>query len=520
MRPYLEAFLTIGAVTMLALGCAPVGFADPGAGGGQPTGDAGGSESGSAGAGASGPELSEVVPPRKGPVSVATCLPGDESSTPVFLSIPRARSMTSAAQVRGILLGASPATAPLPSLVHSDEIFNYHHLTYPASATSGLTLVTELVPTSVDGDYLLQIGVQAPAGGARRRPTSLTVLVDSSKSMQGESMRRANAAVRALAASLNKGDVLTYLTTDEKFEVVTRHAESDGDPDLFPQGSDRIGVGGSGTLGERVKQAYELATMQGNYVGEGLNRVVVITDGGGLAGEIDGGLVAAHWASEEIELVGVGVGSAVGYHEELLEAATRAGHGANLYLDSVEEADRALHQRFDEVMDEVASDVSVSFELPWLFKSIHPDASGAGESETSLTRSALGRGRSMVFRHTVSKCPGLPLKGMPDLSIVVTAQWTAPGAPERQSLTQKIRMTEALLDQPSPQILKASAILAYGNALLSLDTARFKDACAKVKKARAGVAMLPGDPAAQDPELDSILDLLRRHPLVPKGPCD
>ncbi len=71
-------------------------------------------------------------------------------------------------------------------------------------------------------------------------------------------------------------------------------------------------------------------------------------------------------------------------------------------------------------------------------------------------------------------------------------------------------------------MLKASAILAFTNALQSLDTSRFQDACIKVAAARAASMPTPNEPVdGGDPELDAILVQLNAHPLIKAAnlPC-
>jgi Ca-activated chloride channel homolog len=526
MRRYLAGLMTISAVAGLVLGCASLGDAASGATGGA-DGGGGKGEGSPAGSGAAtgaggGADLAvgsdTAPPPPVKPGDITTCQPSDALSPPIYLSIPRARAMVSGAQVRGMLEAKSNASTeakpPLPGLIHTDELLNYYHIDYPADPAAELTVVTELAPTEVDGDYLLQIGVQAPSTKAPRRATSLTVVVDSSTSMAGESMKRANAAVLALAQSLHQGDVLNLVTTDLEKLSFHHRAQIDADPALFSP-DQAVEVGGSGSLGDAVENAYKAALAEDTFVKEGINRVVVITDGGGAPTAINVGTVATHWSDEKIQLVGVGVGSASSYHNDLLAAATRAGHGANLYLDSVEEAGRALHTRFDEVMDESAGALTIAFSLPYLFRAENPDAGPVMLGVNSLVTSDLARGRSMVFRHIVTACAPVEASVLATLKMSVTATWTPVGATESKSMPVDVDMSAAFKPEGSPRILKTSAIVAFGSALQSLQPARFLDACARVTRALASLADGPNT----DPELVSIRAQLQAHPSMKGMVC-
>lgn len=521
MRRHPGTHLICAAAAFLVLGCAGLGEVATGVGGDEGTGGGVGSGvtggGGTAGVGG-GPIVGgdatavKLVPPD------ALCVVTDLHSDPVFLSVPRARAMVSATQVRGILLNNLPADpAPPPANLRVAELLGYYHIDYPVAPSDELTVVAELMNTEVKGQLLLQIGVQAPKimltkSKEQRRQTSLTVLVDTSKSMAGESMARANAAVTALASSLNAGDVLNLVTTNTEAPALHRIAASKGDPALFPLTS-LFSIGGAGSLQTGVDRAYAAATESESLLPTGLNRVVVITDGGGLADAIAPEPVRSHWIAEHIQLVGVGVGNAKSYRNDVLGAATSAGHGANLYLDSVKEAVPALHDHFDEVMDEAAGDVTIGIAVPSLLQIVEVDAAGAMISESQLWTSDLGRRRSMVFRHLVTACASPDPAALLTQTIDITTSWTDPAFPERQSRVDHITLDAAMPAKISYPVLKTSAILAFGGALSSLTPSRFKDACTKLTDARTALSeQSPG--AAADPELDSILAQIQRHPVM------
>ena len=330
-------------------------------------------------------------------------------------------------------------------------------------------------------------------------------------------MLRANAAVLALASSLNKDDILNLVTTNSEVAVVHRIAASTGGLALL-QLDPPLQIGGAGSLQTGVDRAYAAATTDESLLPNGLNRLVVITDGGGLADAIAPGPLRGQWTSNRIQLVGVGVGNAKSYRNEVLGAATDAGHGANIYLDSVKEAVPALHDRFDEIMDEAGGEVTIGVAVPSLLDMVELDPSGAIVTESHLLKSDLGRGRSMVFRRFVRVCDpdSVALLG---LTLDITLAWNDPVTGERKSRVDHIKVGDAVQANSaggSFPLLKTSAILAFGNALKSLDSARFKDACVKLAAARNAMSST-GPSAPVDPELDSILAQIQRHPVMTKA---
>lgn len=531
MRRHLEPILTFAAAAYLALGCQSLSSAATGTTGG------GGSSSGSGGSGGDGTsmgsgtggESSEAADTASakaaggggGGAGLAECSVTAELSPSVFLSIPRARATVSATQVRGVLEESNGAAAPVPSTIRGAELLNYYHIDYPLQSSTELTVVPELVPTIVAGQFMLQIGVQSPpADPGHRRPTALTVLVDTSKSMTGEPMKRANAAVVALARSLNQGDVLNLVTTDSDTPMVHRIAAIAGDPAVFQMGPP-VTISGAGDLQVGIGRAYAAALAEDSYRAEGINRVVVITDGGGVPGSIDTASVRDHWTTQRIQLVGVGVGSATSYRQDLLDAATTAGHGSNLYLDSVEEAEAVLHQRFGEIMDEAVGDLTVGFELPKIFEVVNAEAVSTAIGESQLATSDLGRGRSMVFRHAVAACPDTKSAQFDAIEMLVTLTWSDPAFPERQSRKYHFNVQNVWHDDASYPFLKTSAVTAFANALQSLQVSRFKDTCAKIALAQAAIPQPQPNSPVVDPELESIKAQILAHPVMKmnSAPC-
>jgi Ca-activated chloride channel family protein len=519
MRRHLEPMLAFSAAAYLALGCAGLGSADAaGVGGVGPEGATSGTGTygsvtgaGAGGGGSTASESSDTAPAVDPKADLTSCLVTSELSLPTFLSIPRARSMVSASQVRGELAGTMP-TIPVPSTIRAPELLNYYHLDYPSTSVTELTVVPELQFTGIKGQMLLQIGIQAPpSDSAHRRPTSVTVLVDTSKSMEGESLKRANAAVLAVSRSLNAGDVLNVVTTNPEVAPIHRVAAIAADPALFSEKTPLM-VSGAGDVGAALARAYAAATDGDSYLAGGLNRVVVITDGGGLPESIDNRLVNDSWVTQGIALVGVGVGLAQSYNPALLDYATGAGHGANLYLDSPAEAEAQLHLRFDEVMDEALHDVSIGFQLPTIFEVVNPSAVGGVVGEAELARSDLGSGRSMVFRHAVSLCPTADSMALVKTSMTVTVSWNDPALPERQSKAFTFGLDMVGGQKPSYAFRKASAIIAFTNALQSLQASRFQAACDKVAEVHNAFLSHPADP-----ELDSIAAQISAHPVAVKN---
>jgi Ca-activated chloride channel family protein len=209
------------------------------------------------------------------------------------------------------------------------------------------------------------------------------------------------------------------------------------------------------------------------------------------------GLIASQ-AQQGILLVGVGVGPADAYDDSLLSEATYAGHGADVYLDGPDEADVILHQRFDEVMDVAASQVQIEVRVPVGYKiasfspAVPSGDAGVGDvgGGAGPIAADLGPGRPMIFRITLYACK------TPDMNDQIGVGVTykpGPGAPPPIPGLVDTPITSLLQATPQ-QIAKASAVVAYADALSGLNADRIAYAVQL-----AGDASFDSDPDFADP---------------------
>jgi hypothetical protein len=115
----------------------------------------------------------------------------------------------------------------------------------------------------------------------------------------------------------------------------------------------------------------------------------------------------------------------------------------------------------------------------------------------------------MVFRHAVSLCPNPDSAALAQTEMLVTLSWRDPSVPELQSKPFKFSIGDLHAQKPSYPFLKTSAIIAFTNALQSLQLSRFEDACQQVGAVHSAFLSLPADP-----ELDSIAAQISAHPVM------
>lgn len=517
MRKRLLTLASVIALSATALNCANLSGAEISGvgGGGADSGAGSGPEGGAFGAGGGG-SLAEngdqatgggpndsvsagtgVGGAGGGPPLGANACGGEEVLADLSLAItmPTSRAMSSASQARAIQ--SAQKKAPDPTSIRVSEFLSYYRIDFGAKKGT-LNVVPALVPGPLPTQYTLQVGVQSPAPESPRRPMSITVVLDTSSSMAGASMSRAQSALAAITASVQLDDAFNLVTTNPNGPKIQRVAAADGDPSILTAVAE-IGVDGGDDLGNAVTDAYGLAAM--SYKAGGINRVVVITDGGALPTTLDLDLISTKANDDGINLVGVGVGPELGYKDTLLGAATAAGRGANLFIDSAAEADLMLHQRFDEVIDVAATDVLLTVTAPGQYE-LEEKSEGFVSSTDQLAFGDLGPGRSMVFRQMLHACNAAAVH--PTDVIKIGVRWNAlDGSVQNIDLAPTV--AELLAASPF-EVQKASAIVAYAEALKSLNTSRLNAAYLLVKQASF-------DSQGLDPDLPGIKATIEQNPL-------
>jgi hypothetical protein len=384
----------------------------------------------------------------------------------VNLAVPSARATGSPAQARGVLIGDpvySP-TAPARATVRPGEFLNYYQAGTPT--VQAITVSAGLEKGVLPTERLLQVTLTAPPAPPRG-PTMLAAVVDTSISMTGEPFARAKASAHALLAALQPGDTFVLVTSNPT--VPPAPFPVDGATGTAAAGAaiDGLALGADGDFAGAVVKAYDGPLWAQNA----LNRVALISNGAFPLSTLDLGLIAKNAERHDIAVLGVGVGHAQSYDDTALSLAAAAGRGADVYIDSVDEADAMLRKRFDEVMNVAARDVHVTVTLPWhLSAEAAPsagDAGGGGDGGLAVTD--LGSGRSLIFRQKLVACG--PIPDIDQGTIQVAVSYTSPrGDLEHVDVPATDMATLLAMDQAG--LARADAILTFANALLTQDLTR------------------------------------------------
>ncbi len=424
---------------------------------------------------------------------------GLDTSKPVilYLSADDSNSMGSPVQAREALTKGWQTP-----WIRTYEFLNYYRIAYPAPPPSELGLFAEAEVGASAAEIDLQLGIRSFDAYVPRRAMTITFVLDTSGSMQGTPMERQVAAVKAIAASLAEGDIVSLVTWNTSNQVMLDgHAVSGPNDPLLIQKANELTAGGGTDLHGGLVKGYEIA--QANYGQARLNRVILISDGGANVGITDEDLIGNNSQDadqEGIYMVGVGVGHGSGIYDDILmDTVTDRGRGAYVYLDSTEEATRMFVDRFDETMEIAARGVQVELTLPWYFQIEKFSGEELSENPEEIEPQHLAPSDAMVFNQVLRACDPAMINSADPVKMKVT--WQTPLTYQTQETSLETTVGD-LLAADKPHLAKGKAIVAYAEALKTGLEADLHAAFASVEAANV---------SGTDPELLEIAELIQKH---------
>lgn len=397
----------------------------------------------------------------------ATPEPTCDAQTPValFLSPDDSNSMSSPVQAREAVLDGFGSLRSVP--IRPWEFLNYYEFAYPPADPGTLRVSTAMQrPDPEDPSaYTLQIAVTSEAvADQARAPMNVTFVLDTSGSMEGHPLEMLKATCRAVAGSLREGDVVSLVTWDTANLLhLASHAVSGPDDPVLLQRIASLSAGGGTDLHGGLVAGYEQAMKA--YSSDRINRIVLVSDGGANVGITDIDLIA-EYAGDNMEdgiyMLGVGVGDASTYHDELMDQVTDAGKGASVFINDAAEAERMFGARFVSTMAIAARDVQVRLDMPAGFRIVRFSGEELSTDPSEVEPQHLAPNDSMVFHQRIETCA--PELVTDDSEIGVTVRWLDARSFEQREVTQTVRFGD-LLATTDPALLKGAAIFAYAEGL-------------------------------------------------------
>lgn len=256
---------------------------------------------------------------------------------------------------------------PVQDAVRSEELINYFPYEYPVQAERSalFALYREIAPAPWNPDtYLLHIGIKGFEQDRTDMPAAnLVFLVDVSGSMQdANKLELVKSSLKMLTRQLRKQDTVALVVYAGASGVVLEPTTGDNKAKILTA-LDQLEAGGSTNGADGIQLAYLLAEQA--YIKGGINRVLLATDGDFNVGTVDieqlKDLVAEKRESGiALSTLGFGEGN---YNDALMEQMADIGNGNYAYIDTLNEARKALIEQMGSTMLTIARDVKIQIEF-------------------------------------------------------------------------------------------------------------------------------------------------------------
>ena len=255
---------------------------------------------------------------------------------------------------------------PDPGTIRSEEFINAFDYRDPEPAPGvpvAFAWERARYPFAQNRDVLRFSLKTAATGRQAGRPLNLVLLLDNSGSMErADRVRIIQQAFRVLGTQLQPADTLSVVTFAR-----TARLWKDGIPaQQAAQVAEEVAglaPDGGTNLEEAMNLAYRTALR--HYLVNGINRVVLLTDGAANLGNVDPEVLKQKVESHRKQGVALdcfGIGWD-GYNDDLLETLSRNGDGRYGFINTPEEAATHFASQLAGALQVAASDVKVQVEF-------------------------------------------------------------------------------------------------------------------------------------------------------------
>lgn len=230
----------------------------------------------------------------------------------------------------------------------------------PAAGEAVSCALDQAVHPFVPGRNLVRIGLRTAASGrASTQPLRLTVLLDNSGSMERPDRAAAvQSALAQLAALLKPGDQVTLVGFARTPRLLADRLPGDRAKELAQLARQAPPAGGT-----NIEAALDLGALSAlrQFSPQGVNRIVLVTDGAANLGNIEPEKLAARIEAlrqQKIAFDACGVGTD-GLDDAMLEALARKGDGRYFILARAQDADAAFARELAGAFRPAARNVKV-----------------------------------------------------------------------------------------------------------------------------------------------------------------
>jgi Mg-chelatase subunit ChlD len=255
---------------------------------------------------------------------------------------------------------------PDPATIRSEEFLNAFQYGDPeprGQAALGFAWERARTPFAQDREVLRFSVKTAASGRTAGQPLNLVLLVDNSGSMErADRVRIRSECLRVLASQLGPQDRLSILSFARTARLWADGVAGNEAGELVGKLAALTPEGGT-NLEDALALAYQTATR--HFQAQGINRVVLLTDGAANLGDVTPETLRQTVIRERtrgIALDCFGIGWD-GLDDDLLEQLSRNGDGRYGFLNTPEDAATGFAQQLAGALRVAASDVKVQVEF-------------------------------------------------------------------------------------------------------------------------------------------------------------
>lgn len=255
-------------------------------------------------------------------------------------------------------------TLPPPDAVRIEELVNYFPYDY-AAPTDGKPFsvrVDQAIAPWNKSHSIVRIGLKGKDIDLRKKPKSnLVFLIDVSGSMNEEDkLPLLKTSLRQLIDKLDDNDRVAMVVYAGSSGLVL---PSTSNKTEILAALEKLESGGSTNGGQGIELAYKTAAA--NFIEGGTNRVILATDGDfnvGTTSEGDLVRMIEEKAKSKIFLSVLGFGSG-NLKDSTMEKLANKGNGNYAYIDTAQEAKKALVENLGGTLITIAKDVKIQVEF-------------------------------------------------------------------------------------------------------------------------------------------------------------
>jgi Ca-activated chloride channel family protein len=380
---------------------------------------------------------------------------------------------------------------PPKDAVRIEELINYFTYDYaPPSGDEPFSANVEVGPCPWNAKHqLARIGLKGRVVAADRRgPANLVFLIDVSGSMnQPNKLPLLQSSLKMLVNQMQPTDRIAIVVYAGASGLALPATTCDNAA-AITQAIDRLKSGGSTNGGAGIQLAYDTAKQ--NFQSEGVNRVILCTDGDfnvGITSQGDLTRLIEAKAKEGVFLTVLGFGTG-NYQDSTLEKLADKGNGNYAYIDTAHEARKVLVEQVGGTLVTIAKDVKIQVDFNPAHvagyrligyenrllanEDFHDDTKDAGEIGAGHTVTALyelvppSAGEELP-QVDASKYQSKPAaEGVAgDELLTIKLRYKAPSADESQLSSFPVKASDRTLEQTSADYRFAAAVASFGMLL-------------------------------------------------------